>query len=313
MLRALSKLGQTVPESLYNNVTDHSWSKYESNRFNLRIGPSYSTRKRKAPSMVALYEPYAMDIIRCGVIEQIKRLLTDIYSKLCRTRTKLADVARYFTLPDTSHIQTHHSYVQPIFVVNLQLSSESPSLFSSDDDGPGYSIIMYFQITQDTCDQLKDLRNASPAVKLFAEYCKRAPIEYDMRARFKVRCQKFSHHQYDTQPDICQVICKCDNIEEIGFSSFVQSYNSKPVLINGLKSGTAILNSERRYFEMDIHSSMFSILARQTIQYIMTKTSKMLMSIGFTIEGREDYELPEVLLGCIALNRPHHDRAKYLE
>jgi hypothetical protein len=99
----------------------------------------------------------------------------------------------------------------------------------------------------------------------------------------------------------------------MGFSSFVQSYNSKPVLISGLKSGSAILNTERRYFEMDIHTHMFSLVAKQTIQYIMTKTCKMLMSIGFTIEGREDSELPEILLGCIALNKPQHDRADYLD
>lgn len=39
---------------------------------------------------------------------------------------------------------------------------------------------------QDACNQLKDIANASPAVKLFAEWCEKAPTDPAWRGRFKV-------------------------------------------------------------------------------------------------------------------------------
>jgi hypothetical protein len=96
-------------------------------------------------------------------------------------------VAQKFQLPDTSHIVTNHSHVPPIMIVQIQIPSEPPkSMFSSSDNGPGWALVMYFRITEDTCNQLKDLENASPAVKLWAEWCEKAPTDSSMRARFKV-------------------------------------------------------------------------------------------------------------------------------
>ena len=46
---------------------------------------------------------------------------------------------------------------------------------------------MYFRITEDTCQQLKHLATASPAVKLFAQWCEKAPNDANWRGRFKVR------------------------------------------------------------------------------------------------------------------------------
>ena len=40
--------------------------------------------------------------------------------------------------------------------------------------------------TQDACNQLKNLSTASPAVKLFAQWCERAPVDPLWRGRFKV-------------------------------------------------------------------------------------------------------------------------------
>lgn len=39
---------------------------------------------------------------------------------------------------------------------------------------------------QDACNQLKDLATASPAVRLFAEWCEKAPVDAAWRGRFKV-------------------------------------------------------------------------------------------------------------------------------
>jgi hypothetical protein len=104
-----------------------------------------------------------------------------------RTKSRIDHVARKFALPDTSHIQTNHRFVPPLFVIQLQIPSEPPpSFFSTVEDGPGWSVVMYYRITEDTCQQLRNLATASPAVKLFAQWCEKAPNDANWRGRFKV-------------------------------------------------------------------------------------------------------------------------------
>jgi hypothetical protein len=58
-------------------------------------------------------------------------------------------VTEKFQLPDTSHINTHHAAIPPIFVIQLQIPSDPPpSLFTTVEDGPGWAIVFYFMITE---------------------------------------------------------------------------------------------------------------------------------------------------------------------
>ena len=46
-------------------------------------------------------------------------------------------------------VDTHHPFVPPVFVVQIQIPSEPPpSLFTTVEDGPGWAILMFFKITQ---------------------------------------------------------------------------------------------------------------------------------------------------------------------
>ena len=38
----------------------------------------------------------------------------------------------------------------------------------------------------------------------------------------------------------------------------------------------------------------------------------MFMEIGFVIEGRDDSELPETLIGCSSINKPNESNTSYL-
>lgn len=84
------------------------------------------------------------------------RSYCDLYSSLWwysstfinRTKKRLSNAGQNINLPDVSHVHTHSDHVKPIFILNLQLSSESPSLFFNEDDGPGYSLVFYFMITE---------------------------------------------------------------------------------------------------------------------------------------------------------------------
>lgn len=106
-----------------------------------------------------------------------------------------------------------------------------------------------------------------------------------------------------------QVICSCQNINDMGFSSLINSYNAKPVLIRT----TGSVYRGDNYIEKDIHVYKFAYMAKQCIHYLSSRCGQMNMQIGFVIEGREDNELPEALLGCVQVNRPQQDQAKLLK
>jgi hypothetical protein len=97
-------------------------------------------------------------------------------------------------------------------------------------------------------------------------------------------------------------------MEQLGFSSLIVSYNAKPVVIR--RTGTLFRGPN--YLEFDIHVHKFDYVAKQGIYQISSLCGNMYMQVGFVIEGREDKELPEILFGCVAVNRPQEDRAEFL-
>ena len=256
----------------------HTWCKVDYHIFHVRMGPDYNRNKKKVPSGPPLYNPVAVDVF-------------------C-TNQRLDHAAQRFKLPNTSHIVTNHPNVPALFVVQIQLPSEAPtSYFTNAQDGPGWAILMYFQITEDTCNQLRNLATASPAVKLFAQWCTNAPKDTSKdgkeRGRFKV-------------------ICNCLNLDEVGINgvvgAMVTANNAKPILIR--RTGTIFKGSN--YMEKDIHVHKFDFGAKSAIHYISSKCGEMLMQIGFVIEGRSNDEWPECLFGCVAVNKPQEEQAQYL-
>eukprot|EP01038_Epipyxis_sp_PR26KG_P012175 gene12175-16305_t len=248
---------------------DHSWCQCDYRQFNVRDGPDYNKHKRKAPSQQPLYEAFAVDVF-------------------C-TKRRIDNASERFQLPDTSKINTYNKHVPPIFVIQIQMPSEPPPMWTSVEDGPGWAILMYYRITEETCNQLKDIKTASPAVKLFAEWCEKAPVDPAWRGRFKV-------------------IASCTNLEEMGMPSSIVAWNAKPVLIR--RTGTIFRGPN--YMEMNIHVHKFANIAKQSIYFISSRCGLMFMQIGFVIEGRDDKELPETLFACVAVNKPKEDQAEFL-
>ena len=142
----------------------------------------------------------------------------------------------------------------------------------------GTHSIFYFVISEETKRQLNDFDNATPAVKLFAEWCRRAEDEPAFRGRFKT-------------------MCVLDDIGNLGLPGFISNYNGKPVLIN--KSGTMLRRSN--YIEMNINVHQFAFIAKKALYSLQPKFPRMVLNVGFTIEGRDDTELPECMLGAARL------------
>ena len=80
---------------------------------------------------------------------------------------------------------------------------------------------------------------------------------------------------------------------------YLSSYNGKPVLIQ--KTGavfTGNLPSGRKFLEMrcDVHG--WGIMSKRGLVSVIPRIKDMTMDMGFVIEGREEDELPERLLGA---------------
>lgn len=252
------------------NVPEHTWCQCDHKQFQTRIGPDYKKHGKKAPSSTPIYEPCGVDVI-------------------C-TKARKDHIAERMALFDTSDIRTNHPHVPPLFIVQMQIPSDPPpNLWTSVEDGPGWAIVMYFKITEDSCQQLLNFETASPALKLFAQYCEKADKDPAWRSRFKI-------------------ICSCLNLDQMGLPSMIVSYNAKPVLIR--RTGT--FYKGKNHAEFDVHVHKFANLAKQSIHMISSRCGEMFMQIGFVIEGRENDELPETLFGCVGINKPQEERGEFI-
>ena len=149
-------------------VKPHSYANTDASAFQLRVGPNYKKNKQKAPSAPALYDLLSMDFLYAD-------------SPLKNT----ADKFRIPSIPGITDISTGHAHIPPMLIINTWLPGEEPSMFQKSVDGETYSIPMVFVLSKDTLEQLKNIDTASPGVRLWSEWCRRAENEPDFRGRFK--------------------------------------------------------------------------------------------------------------------------------
>lgn len=149
-------------------ITPHSYANTDASTFQLRVGPNYKKNKQKASSAPALYDLLSMDFLYAD-------------SPLKNT----ADKFRIPSIPGVTDVSTGHAHIPPMLIINTWLPGEEPSMFQKSVDGETYSIPMVFVLSKDTLEQLKDIDSASPGVKLWSEWCRRAENDPEIRGRFK--------------------------------------------------------------------------------------------------------------------------------
>jgi len=251
-VRAYAKAGSDQ----YVENSSHCFWNMDPSKISLRIGPNYKKNRLKKPSTPALYNIHYNDVIR---IDSMLKNASDAFE--------------IPSIPGVTDVDTGHEFVPPMFVMNVCIPSYTPSLLSKEKDGPTYAIVSYCVITENTVRELKDFANASPAVKLLAEWCEKAQLDFEFRSRFKL-------------------IGLLENIEMAGLPSFVSRQNGRPALIT--KSGTFTRHSS--YIEMSVDIREWGYLARKGINAVLPRVKDWVLNIAATIEGRDDSELPEVVL-----------------
>lgn len=265
--RELLVAGSSIPrvEAAATKEGVTSFTSVDPAQFGLRL-KGYSTSREKGPSGPSLYELIALDVFK--------------------TSTKVDRIYEHVKLPLDGLIETGHSEVPSLFIVNCQFPRE-PQPMSPNDTLAGCSVVFYFAIKQETVDALNS-PEPSEAVKLFAEWARLAPDDPTFRGRFKA-------------------IGFIEDIQKFGIPMVARSYNGKPVLIK--KTGTVHRGPDNKFIEMDINIHKFTYMCRSALIGMKDSFSRMQIRAGFTIEGREDSELPETLLGGALINSVSLDNA----
>ena len=252
----------------------HSYRPGDATIFKVRCGPNYKRTGKKEPSDKSLFELYTVDLVR--------------------TPERLRESTMVFkppSIPGVTDVTTGSAYIPPMIIVSCGIPSEEPSMFNSEPDGASFMAIFYFVISEETLAALKGgIDTAPPAVRLLEEWCRRSETEPAFRGRFKA-------------------MCILDDIEKQGLPMPIPGYNGKPVLIN--KSGEFF--RRENHIEMTVNVHLFAYIARKMLYTIQPKFPTMCLNVGFVIEGRDDDELPEVMLGVGKLvymdpaSAPHGD------
>uniref|UniRef100_A0A7S2MX10 Protein ENHANCED DISEASE RESISTANCE 2 C-terminal domain-containing protein n=1 Tax=Helicotheca tamesis TaxID=374047 RepID=A0A7S2MX10_9STRA len=260
----------SMPEDC-DDTLEHSYMGVDASTFHLRVGPNYKKKKTKAPSGSALYELVSMDFI------QAETFLKDA-----------KDAIELPSIPGVTDVETGNEFVPPMLVVNSWLPTKDHGPLSNGKlEKPSYICVIVFAIEQWVVEELKDIDNASPAVKLLAEWCREAETNVEFRGRFKA-------------------IGLVEEMEKMGIPGFITQYNGKPTLIT--KSGN--FTRHEKYIEMAINVHLWAYVARKGMLTLLPSFAKLLINVGFTIEGRSDMELPEVLLGGCRFIRLDPAKAK---
>mmetsp|Transcript_25715 Transcript_25715/g.42455 ORF Transcript_25715/g.42455 Transcript_25715/m.42455 type:complete len:1003 (-) Transcript_25715:2781-5789(-) len=276
-----------VSSSVKNNEIDMpSWLPISSSMMDVR-SHGYLSTKKKVPCPGELYECIAMDCFASNA------RFPDI-----ATRVKLPDVA----FDDGESPKTWKS--PDIFIVSLAIPTEAPRFGQNTVDGPGVTFVGYFKMKEETRAILRRVTasgyNSSydesesdmdvqkrivNGVRLWEQYCIKAPSDPAFQARFK--------------------LIPSANLEELGCPAYISKYNGKPVLIKrnqvtGFFTDYPSLNAMS--FEISFHP--FPYLFKQAMAYLKDYFDNTIGTFGFVIEGRDDDELPEVMIGAMQLCYP---------
>lgn len=284
-----------IEESESHLVNGHkfaAWSSHPPQDVQVR-SHGYLKTKKKIPSPNSLYEVFNVEIF-----DSDKRV-PEMVSKV--------------TLPkidfDDDDINGEVRWKAPdIFVTSLAIPTEEPSFTRSTDDGYGLNVTIYYKMKKETRDILKRItapgynhandsseadidvqKRLTNGVRLWEEWCKKAPTDSDWQARFKF---------------IPNVL----NPAEAGLPSWISKYCGKPVLIKRKgKTGFLSVHPEINALEFDISLHVFPYLTKKAMAYLNANVfKKSIISFSYVVESRSDDELPEILIGdAVKLHRPN--------
>ena len=258
--------------------------------FELRAGPDYENQKRKEKSGPPYCELVGMDVVTLP-------------------KQKISNIGEHMLFPQewTSDIDLSSlpAGVPPIIIVNAKVPTEvgvgnTLTTFWKDvTDGPGYSLVFYYRLTQATIDQMRNVESAPPSIRLLYRWLTEAPESHAGNQTDEDSAAGSTNTTKDEWAGRFKIIASIANIDEFSLPSFITQYNGRPVLIRS----TGSVYRGANYVEQVINVHAFGLVGRQALGVLSSKFGSMFIDVGFCIESQQDEEMPENLLGYACLDR----------
>jgi len=271
-----------------NTVRQPAWHPGTGEGLEMRCGPDYKRQRRKQESNSHMYECISMDIIRAD--HKIERVLDS-----------LLEVPPHCAVGNGHLSWTPDSVLPRVICVNVQLPYKGMNPLGAHD--PGCSIVSIFHVTGETLQLVED-PNCPPSLTLFKNFCAGPD------GRLNNRLQP-SQKQTNTS-GLFKAVAFCTNLENctagMHGADLASKFNGKPCLIT--KSGNMIKDSSgnREWIEISVDVRLFATAARIMLAQCRDRIAKAHIHVGFFIQGCDDRELPEGLIGDVFLDCVHLDQ-----
>ncbi|EEF44976.1 uncharacterized protein LOC8280616 isoform X1 [Ricinus communis] len=255
--------GSSLPCCPLEKKMPDCWSPIEPSTFKVR-GQNYFRDKKKdrAPNCAAFY-PFGADLFL--------------------SPRKIHHIARYVELPTVSATDE----VPSVLVVNLQIPLYPATIFQSENDGEGMSLVMYFKLSENYSKELPShfRDNINRLINDEVERVRGFPV--DTIAPFRERLK---------------ILGRLANADELQLGSaekkLLNAYNEKPVLSRPQHE----FYLGESYFEIDLDMHKFSYISRKGFEAFQDRLKLCVLDFGLTIQGHKAEDLPEHMLCCMRLN-----------
>jgi len=282
------------PEKLdEHKEREPQWSPGNGIGLRVRLGPDHRTLKNKGTSRGNLYECISVDIIKGD-------------NRIDSVMGRIMQVPPHRQCGNGVFSWTSSCPLPRIICLNVQLPYRGMNPWGTHD--PGCSIVALFHIKGETLDQLEH-NSGSPSLELFKRFCQGPCGNLENR---------MTRDSPSTTAGILKATSFCTNLEECanGMPSHVynqcSTFNGQPFLIT--KSGNMERAPDGEWMEISMDVRLFATAARVVMAQCRDRMAKASVHVGFLIQGIEDDELPEGLIGdCVIHNVHIEDDAKHVD
>ncbi|ETV86567.1 hypothetical protein, variant [Aphanomyces astaci] len=204
-------------------------------------------------------------------------LLTLVATDAYRSDGKIDNIGSVVHLPTPLD-----GYRRDIVIINCQVPCYTPSnpLWGEQKtDGDGFNFVTYYAIPPALRAKLDDPTQLEPSIKLLRGFLQ------------------------DGNPitDRLKAIGIVVNPEEQNLGRMekhlLETYNGQPILTRPQHR----FYRGDGYFEVDIDAHTFNFVARKGLSGVADHFGNMVVDFGFVLEGQDDDEVPEQILGCVRL------------
>ena len=248
----------------------HTWTRCPGAAFNVRCGPNYKDKRKKAPSASSLYEVFAVDVHSSD--------------------TKLAHIGRVVALPPDPSPPPRASLPSYV-IINWMVPNYAPSglMGPKRSNGPGWNLVLYCRLSDAVRSQLAHAASGDgSATGGAATSAAGRPASVDLLRRFM--------HPIDgdrLRGERLKCIMGLADTERPSFGMVLKQlilrYNFKPFL----SKTASFCYVGPDYFEIDIDIHTWGHAALSAFNTVKEKMAALLPRVAVVVEADGDQEMPE--------------------